>query len=57
MFAKPHKLLHHATESLLPETLDPPGKRIRNHWVRFLVSRSSKPKPAGETHPPVVRHG
>lgn len=57
MFAKPHKLLHHATESLLPETLDPPGKRIRNHWVRLLVSRSKYPKPAGETHPPVVRHG
>jgi hypothetical protein len=57
MLSKPHKLLHHATESLLPATLDPPGKRIRNPGVHFLVSRSKHPKPAGETHPPVVRHG
>lgn len=36
---------------------DPRFYRIRNHLVDFLVSRSKDPKPAGETHPPVVRPG
>ena len=36
---------------------DPQYYRIRNHLVDFLVSRSKDPKPAGETHPPVVRPG
>jgi nitrate/nitrite transport system ATP-binding protein len=36
---------------------DPRFYRIRNHLVDFLVSRSKDPKPADETHPPVVRPG
>jgi hypothetical protein len=51
-----HLQRHHGAQAHR-EALEPLEKRIRNHWVDFLVSRSKNPKPAGETHPPVVRPG